>query len=96
MADALLEQIRDMLEGQIDFEGQRLAEILATSLLIAFGTLAAAVGFLYGDIYLTLYVFVAGTIFTALAVIPPWPFYNKNPAQWQNPQRGISGVTIEM
>lgn len=37
MADQLLEQVRDAAEGQIDFEGQRLAEFLATGLLASVG-----------------------------------------------------------
>ena len=37
MADQLLEQIREAAEGQIDFEGQRLAEFLATALLATVG-----------------------------------------------------------
>lgn len=37
MADQLLEQVRDYAEGQIDFEGQRLAELGATALLATAG-----------------------------------------------------------
>ena len=37
MADQLLEQVRDIAEGQIDFEGQRLAEMGATALLTTAG-----------------------------------------------------------
>ena len=37
MADQILEQIREAAEGQIDFEGQRLAEFLATALLAIVG-----------------------------------------------------------
>jgi signal peptidase complex subunit 1 len=37
MADQILEQIRDATEGQIDFEGQRFAEFLATGLLATVG-----------------------------------------------------------
>jgi len=37
MADQLLEQARDAFEGQIDFEGQRLAEFLTTVLLSIVG-----------------------------------------------------------
>ena len=37
MADQLLEQVRDLAEGQIDFEGQRLAELAATALLATAG-----------------------------------------------------------
>jgi hypothetical protein len=37
MADQLLEQVRDAVEGQIDFKGQQLAEFLATGLLATVG-----------------------------------------------------------
>lgn len=37
MSEQLLEQVRDAVEGQIDFEGQRLAEMLTTVLLGAVG-----------------------------------------------------------
>jgi signal peptidase complex subunit 1 len=37
MADQLLEKVRDIAEGQIDFEGQKLAEFLSTLLLAMVG-----------------------------------------------------------
>lgn len=37
MANQLLDQVRDIAEGQIDFEGQRLAELGATALLATAG-----------------------------------------------------------
>lgn len=37
MADQILEQIREAAEGQIDFEGQKLAEFLGTALLATIG-----------------------------------------------------------
>jgi signal peptidase complex subunit 1 len=37
MADQLLEKARDVAEGQIDFEGQKLAELLSTALLAIVG-----------------------------------------------------------
>ena len=37
MADQLLEKVRDVVEGQIDFEGQKLAEFLSTALLAVVG-----------------------------------------------------------
>ena len=37
MADQILEKVRDAAEGQIDFEGQRLAEFLATAVLAIVG-----------------------------------------------------------
>jgi signal peptidase complex subunit 1 len=37
MADQILEQVRELAEGQIDFKGQRLAEFLITALITAVG-----------------------------------------------------------
>jgi signal peptidase complex subunit 1 len=34
------------------------------------------------DIVKCLYVGLGGTLLTFLIIIPPWPFYNKNPVKW--------------
>jgi signal peptidase complex subunit 1 len=44
------------------------------------------------DITLTLYIGLAGTLVTFLAVVPPWPFYNKNPEPWLPPHVATSGM----
>ncbi|KAJ6021620.1 hypothetical protein N7540_007124 [Penicillium herquei] len=110
--DELLAPIRDALEGQIDFHGQRLAELLSTVLLVISGAssqehsklqiiVSFLVGYIYKDIYLTLWVGLGGTLFTALAVVPPWPFYNQNPEKWfnnskksGNPRVVVDGVKV--
>ncbi|PVI02744.1 SPC12-domain-containing protein [Periconia macrospinosa] len=96
MADQLLDQVRDAVEGQIDFEGQRLAELITTVLLGGVGILAFIVGFMAQDIKLSLYIGLAGTALTFLAVVPPWPFYNKNPEAWLPPHKGASTVQIDV
>ncbi|KAI9924367.1 hypothetical protein ASPWEDRAFT_146796 [Aspergillus wentii DTO 134E9] len=96
--DDILAPIQDVFEGQIDFHGQRIAEILCTVLLIITGAVAFVVGFIYEDIYLTLWIGLAGTLVTALAVIPPWPMYNKNPEKWLVPATGRAsgaGVVVD-
>lgn len=82
MADQLLEQVRDAVEGQIDFKGQHLAEFLATALLAAVGALAFIVGFILQDIKRALIIGLGGTALTFLLVVPPWPFYNRHPIKW--------------
>jgi len=96
MSEQLLEQVRDAAEGQIDFEGQRLAEMLTTVLLGAAGIIAFLAGYLAQDIRLTLYVGLVGTALTFVAVVPPWPFYNKNPEAWLPPHSATSGYNIEV
>ncbi|PLB51804.1 putative microsomal signal peptidase Spc12, partial [Aspergillus steynii IBT 23096] len=79
-----------------DFHGQRIAEILSTALLIFSGVIAFLVGYIHQDIHLTLWVGLAGTVITGLAVIPPWPVFNRNPERWFVPVAGIAaGVTVD-
>ncbi|KAH8725236.1 microsomal signal peptidase 12 kDa subunit-domain-containing protein [Phaeosphaeriaceae sp. PMI808] len=96
MSDQLLEQVRDTVEGQIDFEGQRLAEMLTTVLLGAAGIIAFFVGYFTQDIRLSLYVGLAGTALTFLLVVPPWPFYNKNPEDWLPARSAASNISINV
>lgn len=96
-----------------DFEGQRLAEMITTALLGTVGVcyvylfdypeylhsqvIAFFLGFVSQDIKLTLYIGLAGTALTFLAVVPPWPFYNKYPEQWLPPYNSTtSGVSIDV
>ncbi|KAJ5232001.1 microsomal signal peptidase subunit SPC12 [Penicillium chermesinum] len=89
--DSLLASLQDALEGQIDFHGQRLTQLLSNVLLIISGVISFIVGFIYEDIHLTLWVGLGGTLLTALVVVPPWPFYNQNPATWLGSSGKISG-----
>ncbi|KAI8643731.1 microsomal signal peptidase 12kDa subunit [Parasitella parasitica] len=69
----------DILECTIDFEGQKLAEQLTHYLLILSGIASFIVGYSMQSMQMLLIVFSAGLALTALAVIPPWPMYNKHP-----------------
>ncbi|KAH8683036.1 microsomal signal peptidase 12 kDa subunit-domain-containing protein [Tricladium varicosporioides] len=82
MADQLLEQVRDIAEGQIDFEGQRLAELLATVLLVAVGAVSFVVGYVKQDIKLALYIGLGGTALTMGLIVPPWPFFKRHSVKW--------------
>ncbi|KAL1995318.1 hypothetical protein VTN49DRAFT_1505 [Thermomyces lanuginosus] len=83
--DDLLAPIQAALEGPIDFHGQRLANTLSTALLTVFGAIAFIVGYIQQDIHLTLWLGLAGTLITLLIVVPPYPFYNRNPEKWLDP-----------
>jgi len=49
----------------------------------------AAVGFFWGfyvqQFSQTLMILALGVGITCLAVLPPWPFWNRNPLKWQKP-----------
>jgi len=82
MADQILEKVRDAAEGQIDFEGQRLAEFLATAVLAIVGAVAFFVGYLHQDIKQALVIGLGGTILAFVLIVPPWPFFNRHPVRW--------------
>ncbi|KAI8580314.1 hypothetical protein K450DRAFT_237895 [Umbelopsis ramanniana AG] len=78
--------LADYLECNIDFEGQRLAELISQVIL----TISAIVGFLYGyvqqSLEATIMIFGIGFAITLLVTLPPWPFYNRNPVKWASVQ----------
>lgn len=80
--EQVLEQAREVFDGQIDFHGQKLAELLTTALLSAVGAIAFLVGYFRQDIKLAVYIALGGTALTFIAIVPPWPFFNKHPVPW--------------
>lgn len=82
MAEKILDQARGVAEGQIDFEGQKLAEVLATTLLSTVAAVAFVVGFFLQDIKLALIVGLGGSALTFLLIAPPWPFFKRHPVNW--------------
>ncbi|KAI1304285.1 microsomal signal peptidase 12 kDa subunit-domain-containing protein [Xylaria venustula] len=82
MADQLLEQVRDVIDGQIDFQGQKVAELLATILLSIVGAVSFLIGFFLQDIALALKIGLGGTALTFLVIVPPWPFFKQHPVKW--------------
>jgi len=90
--DALISQVQDIFEGQIDFDGQRMSELVCTALLSLSAVIALVVGYAQEDIYLALWVGLGGTVLTMLAVVPPWPFYNQNPQRFLPSGKRMAGV----
>ncbi|KAI9897573.1 hypothetical protein N3K66_007429 [Trichothecium roseum] len=82
MAEQVLDKMRDVVEGEIDFDGQRRSEIIATLFLALSGLIAFNVGYAKEDIKLAIYIGLGGTALTFLLAVPPWPFYNRNPVKW--------------
>jgi signal peptidase complex subunit 1 len=60
----------------------RSSEILLSHAYISHKLIAFNVGYILQDIVKCLYVGLGGTLLTFLIIIPPWPFYNKNPVKW--------------
>jgi len=92
--DAALDQVRDIVEAPIDFQGQQLATKINYILLTLTGILSFLAGAITSNVYNCVYVGLAGCVVTMLAVVPPWPIYNKNPVQWL-PARKVGGFWVQ-
>lgn len=44
--------------------------------------IAYIVGYITQNIAYTLWITLAGTVLTFIAVVPPWPMYRKHPVAW--------------
>ncbi|MCJ1458598.1 hypothetical protein MMC28_008971 [Mycoblastus sanguinarius] len=96
MADELLQQAQDLLEGQIDFEGQKTTELISTLVLAISGLLAVTSGFIQQNIYVTLWLGLGGAAIAFLVVVPPFPFYNQSPENWLPSGTAMAGSGIEI
>ncbi|KAK3710570.1 hypothetical protein LTR37_010197 [Vermiconidia calcicola] len=98
--DQILDQARSLYEGEIDFEGQRLAETICTILLSISGLVAFLTGFITQNIYQTLYIGLGGTALTFLVVVPQWPFFSRHPQPFLPPRTGrgalAQGISVEV
>ncbi|KAI5845133.1 microsomal signal peptidase 12 kDa subunit-domain-containing protein [Morchella snyderi] len=83
-----MNQIQTIVDGFIDFEGQNLADSLTTTIIAFTGILAFIVGWVLSDLKYTVYIGLSGATLAFLAVVPPWPMYNKNPLVWPSVTEG--------
>ncbi|KAF2666378.1 microsomal signal peptidase 12kDa subunit [Microthyrium microscopicum] len=93
--DEILDQARDIVEAPIDFQGQKLAVLVNYGAMSAFGVASFLTGLTTSNVYYALYVGLAGLVVTMLAVVPPWPMYNRTPVKWLPSRKATMWVTDE-
>lgn len=70
----------------MDWEGQRAAEQLMQSFLLASALLAFLSGYyVAGSLTSMLYIYLAGVVVTFMVTVPDWPFFNRHPFTWLEP-----------
>ncbi|XP_047318268.1 signal peptidase complex subunit 1-like [Impatiens glandulifera] len=69
----------------MDWQGQKLAELLMQVLLVSFAVVAFAIGYVQGSFRTMLMTYAYGLGFTTLLTVPNWPFYNRHPLKWLDP-----------
>lgn len=80
-----MDQLKQLVEGTIDFEGQRLVDKLNYLIITIGGIVSFLIGFLFQQIDYSLYSLAVTLVITEIVVVPPWKFYNQNTLTWQAP-----------
>ncbi|KAI0354422.1 microsomal signal peptidase subunit [Trametes cingulata] len=76
------EFVQKLVEGKIDFEGQKLVERIARDALIAATAVSFVAGFALQSLRVTFGLFALFVVVLSIVVIPPWPMYNRHPVTW--------------
>jgi len=71
------------VETQMDYEGQRKAEKTYQIIITVFGIVGFIWGFIIQQLSATVYFVLGGFALSCLIVLPPWPFFRRNPLPWQ-------------
>ncbi|KJP89015.1 hypothetical protein AK88_01307 [Plasmodium fragile] len=70
--------------NHMDFHGQKLAFLIKNIVFTLSTVVSIAVGYYKQDLALSAYIILAGTVLSALLIMPTWPIYNKNNIQWES------------
>ncbi|XP_015786842.1 signal peptidase complex subunit 1 [Tetranychus urticae] len=73
----------DSIPTHMDFVGQKKAEKLFQTLILAAAVIGLAIGYHYEQFSYTVYSLGAGFVISCLITLPPWPMYRRNPVKWQ-------------
>ncbi|KAG1865661.1 microsomal signal peptidase 12 kDa subunit [Suillus tomentosus] len=75
--------IQELVEGRIDFKGQKTADDIARVVLITSTFLSFVIVFAFSSLMITMSsTFVLCTVALSLVVLPPWPMFNRHPVTW--------------
>ncbi|KAG1845075.1 microsomal signal peptidase 12 kDa subunit [Suillus tomentosus] len=75
--------IQELVEGRIDFKGQKTADDIARVVLITSTFLSFVIVFAFSSLMITMSsTFVLCTVALSLVVLPPWPMFNHHPVTW--------------
>ncbi|KAL5542460.1 hypothetical protein UlMin_010170 [Ulmus minor] len=69
----------------MDWQGQKLAEQLMQTMLLAFAVAGFMTGYVMKSFQMMILVYAGGAVLTTLVTIPNWPFFNRHPLKWLEP-----------
>ncbi|KDQ49750.1 hypothetical protein JAAARDRAFT_200582 [Jaapia argillacea MUCL 33604] len=72
----------ELIEGKIDFEGQKLVENITKIALTVICIVSFVLGFGLQSLKVTFGALSLGSLVVFLVVVPQWPAYTRHPVQW--------------
>ncbi|KAF8324703.1 microsomal signal peptidase subunit [Cantharellus anzutake] len=75
-------RIQSLLQGKIDFEGQKLAERMLHVSLISSTVMSFLAGFAMQSLQVTFSTLGVATLLIALVTIPQWSMYRRHQLTW--------------
>ena len=69
----------------MDYVGQKNAERLMMILTILFAVVGFVAGYISSDFKVMAIINAAGIVVTLLAIVPNWPWFNRNKLAWLPP-----------
>jgi len=78
----LKESLQQLIDGKIDFEGQKRVEQIVRTTLVGATVVSFILGFVLQSLRVTFGTFGLATVVLFLVTVPPWPMYNQHPVQW--------------
>ncbi|KAJ9478094.1 Signal peptidase complex subunit SPC1 [Pseudozyma hubeiensis] len=77
-----MESIQKIIDGRIDFQGQRLTDRIMQEGLVLGAVVAFLLGYFTQNMQLCMLTFAFSTLVVALVTVPPWPMYKKHHVEW--------------
>mmetsp|Transcript_24303 Transcript_24303/g.67375 ORF Transcript_24303/g.67375 Transcript_24303/m.67375 type:complete len:81 (-) Transcript_24303:304-546(-) len=66
----------------MDYEGQKLAEMLFYIIICLFGGVGWVLGYLQQDFTIVFQAWLVGVVISVILCVPDWPFFNRHPVKW--------------
>mmetsp|Transcript_80940 Transcript_80940/g.161367 ORF Transcript_80940/g.161367 Transcript_80940/m.161367 type:complete len:89 (-) Transcript_80940:244-510(-) len=66
----------------MDYQGQRLSELLYYWIIIVFGAVGWVWGFFEKDFMCTFRAWAVGVAISVVLCVPDWPWFRKSPVKW--------------
>lgn len=79
----------------MDWQGQKLTELLMQYMLFGSALLGFLLGYFFESYRLMMWFNLVGVVLTFIITVPDWWFFNRHPVQWLPPRSSESATTVK-